>query len=302
MTIVLQIPACTNFCKPILYSCAAIILLGTSLSLSQDSAQVQLPPGYTEKDSIRVEQVPVPEQGQQQSDQKQPSEPAQEPQNTQQASTDSVQDTTQQDTAKSVSAWSFTLIPYKSTDSTKGNIISIIANPNERYENIIVIEIGENIYLQSQSRFVRYDVGGAGFLIGFLVPIRIPYVLTYYHAKATFHRAVVMKEDVVDTYITATNELRFGKSLLIKNIPFEYTPVFGVGYNNGIVIYRDYNGKLRGGETHYFFNYTIGLCIRQPFLIEKRYYTLGLSATYERAFTPDEDTKQRLVFSLLFGL
>jgi hypothetical protein len=197
--------------------------------------------------------------------------------------------------------WISAFVAYKGMDSSE-SFLNIIANPMFSVENSIVIEIGENIYLQSKTTFVRYIVGGAGFTGGILLPIKVPQVLVYFHAKASFHRAVPNGETEVMTYITATNELRVGKSILIKNIPFEYIPIVGGGYNNGVIVVRWPDGKLRGWDTHYFWHYMLGLEVRQPFVIKTRLYTLGLCMSYEQALIDDEDTKKRLDFSLLLGL
>jgi hypothetical protein len=174
-------------------------------------------------------------------------------------------------------------------------------NSKEPYEGIGVIEIGSNIYTKPNARFTKYIVDPAGFSLGVLIPLRFSHVSMYYHARGSFNGAVSDVKKAV-TYFTATNELRAGKSFYLGGIPCQFLPAAGIGYNNGMIITGMQSGNIIGLETHYYFHWEVGLCIRQLFVYQERLYSIGLNADFERAFIADEDTKQHLVISLLLGI
>jgi hypothetical protein len=145
-------------------------------------------------------------------------------------------------------------------------------------------------------------VGGSGVAVGFLFPLKIPFAMLYYHAKATFHWAVPNDTAILMALITATNEIRLGVPFTIQNIPFEYSPMAGIGLDNAVIGYTNLRGNVRGGYVEYYLHYMLGISIRQPFYVKKRCYSMGLSVDFERAFAFDEETKQRLVVALLLGL
>lgn len=193
----------------------------------------------------------------------------------------------------------FTFITNK--DTTSGNVISIVPIHSNIWEDVGILQIGEDFYLSGKSKFaLRYKIGTVGFLAGIYLPIRIPGTLIYYNARATFHKAVA--EQGTMTLATATNELRGGFPLLIKNIPFEYIPCIGIGYNNTVIIYNDPKQGVRGWDTHYYWHYAIGFTVRQPIIFKHRYSSLGITTSYERSFVFKEQTDQRLVLAFLIGL
>ena len=180
---------------------------------------------------------------------------------------------------------------------------SVIRTPQHlSYESLVVIEVALNEYLSSKTKLQQFDVGGSGVAVGLLFPLKIPFAMLYYHAKATFHWAVPNDTAILMALITATNEIRLGVPFTIQNIPFEYSPMAGIGLDNAVIGYTNLRGNVRGGYVEYYFHYMLGISIRQPFYIKKRCYSMGLSVDFERAFSFDDATKQRLVVALLLGL
>lgn len=189
------------------------------------------------------------------------------------------------------------------TDRDTSQAPSVIRTPRQlSYESMVVIEVALNEYLSSKTKMQHYDVGGSGVAVGFLFPLKIPFAMLYYHAKATFHWAVPDTAAILNTLITATNEIRLGVPFTIQNIPFEYSPMAGIGLNNAVIGYTNAGGNIRGGYVEYYFHYMLGISIRQPFYIKKQCYSMGLTADFERAFAYEDATKQRLVAALLLGL
>jgi hypothetical protein len=174
--------------------------------------------------------------------------------------------------------------------------------PHIVYENVAVVEIGLDEYLSVKLQKWGDNVTGSGIAVGFLLPVRLSFLMAYYHAKATIHWAMPKDSSIVQTFLTGTNELRIGAPLIIYNVPFEYVPMIGLGLNNCAIGYFSSQGKIRGGGMEYYLFYSVGLTIRQPFHVSKRFYSMGLSMDFERALTCDDGTKQRLVFALLLGL
>ena len=174
--------------------------------------------------------------------------------------------------------------------------------PHIVYENVAVVEVGLDEYLSLKLQKWGDNVTGSGIAVGFLLPVRLSFLMAYYHAKATIHWAMPKDSSIVQTFLTGTNELRIGAPLIISNMPFEYVPMIGMGLNNCAIGYFNSQGKIRGGGMEYYLFYSLGLTIRQPFHISKRFYSMGLSMDFERALTCDDGTKQRLVFALLLGL
>ena len=213
------------------------------------------------------------------------------------------QDTASADTSKAVPAKDSMSagLASKSQDSTLPFLI-IGFTPHILYENIAAVEVGLDEYLSIGPQKWGDNITGSGIAFGFLFPVKLSFLMVYYHVKATIHWAVPKDSTVVQTLLTGTNELRIGEPLTIYNMPFEYIPMIGIGLNNCAIGYATAQGRIRGGGMEYFFSYTISLTIRQPFHISKRFYSMGLSIDFEKAFTWDDNTKQRLVFALLLGL
>jgi len=189
----------------------------------------------------------------------------------------------------------------KRQDSTQPFLVIGFA-PHIVYENVAVVEVGLDEYLSLKLQKWGDNVTGSGVAVGFLFPVRLSLLMAYYHAKATIHWAMPKDSTIVQTFLTGTNELRIGVPLIIYNVPFEYVPMIGMGLNNCAIGYFTSQGKIRGGGMEYYLFYMLGLTIRQPFHVSKRFYSMGLSLDFERALTCDDGTKQRLVFALLLGL
>ena len=170
----------------------------------------------------------------------------------------------------------------------------------EPYEDVVVLEIGTNLYLKSNPAFTSNTVDVAGYVLGILIPLRLSYLSTYYHVRASFNRAVDADRRVVD-YFTATNEVRIGKSFYLGKIPCQFLPVVGIGYNNGMTVTGMQGGNILWGATHYYFHLMAGICVRQLILVQDRLYSIGLNADYESAVIANEDTKQHVIISLFIG-
>ncbi len=170
------------------------------------------------------------------------------------------------------------------------------------YENKIVLEVGLNEYFASQAQKWSFNVGGSGTAAGLLFPIKVPFAILYYHVKASFHWAVPQDTSVVTVLLTGINELRVGAPFTIQGMPFEYIPTFGIGLDNSVLAYATTVGNIRGGAEDYYFNYTLGLIIRQPFHVMNLFYSLGLNLDFERAFNCNDDTMQRIAVSILLGV
>jgi len=170
----------------------------------------------------------------------------------------------------------------------------------EPYESVVVLEIGTNLYLKSRPAFTSNSVDVAGYALGFLVPLRFSYLSTYYHVRASFNHAEDADRRSVE-YFTATNEIRIGKSFYLAEIPCQFLPVVGIGYNNGMTVTGMQGANLLWGATHYYFHLMAGLCVRQLFPVHDHLYSIGLNADYESAVIANEDTKQHVIVSLLMG-
>lgn len=170
----------------------------------------------------------------------------------------------------------------------------------EPYESVAVFEIGTNLYFKSRPVFSGNSVDMAGYVLGVLIPLRFSYLSTYYHVRASFNHAEDVYRRSVE-YFTATNEIRIGKSFYLGEIPCQFLPVVGIGYNNGMTVTGMQGGNLLGGATHYYFNVMAGLCVRQLFPVQEHLYSIGLNVDYESAVIANEDTKQHVIISLLMG-
>jgi hypothetical protein len=192
----------------------------------------------------------------------------------------------------------FTFITSK--DTANGKIISMVPPQSTIWEDFGILQIGEEFFLTGRSKFQeRYVNGNIGFIAGLMLPMRIPGTQIYYNARASFHKSVADTETSMLT--TATNEIRGGVPLLIKDFPFEYIPMIGIGFNNAVILRTIKNLGLVGFNTHYYWHYSMGLTVRQPLIFKRRYSSLGLSLCFERAFVFKEQTDQRLVLILLIG-
>jgi hypothetical protein len=192
----------------------------------------------------------------------------------------------------------FTFITSK--DTANGKIISMVPPQSTIWEDFGILQIGEEFFLTGRSKFQeRYVNGNIGFVAGLLLPMRIPGTQIYYSARASFHKSVADTETSMLT--TATNEIRGGVPLLIKDFPLEYVPMIGIGFNNAVILRSFKNLGLVGFNTHYYWHYSLGLTARQPLIFKRRYSSLGLSICFERAFVFKEQTDQRLVLILLIG-
>ncbi len=174
--------------------------------------------------------------------------------------------------------------------------------PRLSYESSMVLEIALNQYFASKADELVYNVGSSGLAVGLLFPVKFPYAMVYYHVKGTFHWAVPKDTAIVMAMLTATNEIRLGVPLTFRNIPFEYSPMVGIGINNAAVAYTNRGGNIRGGGVEYYFHYTVGLAVRQPIYVASTVYSMGFSVDYEQGFTVDANTKQRLVVALIIGI
>jgi hypothetical protein len=166
-------------------------------------------------------------------------------------------------------------------------------------EKSISIELGMNFLLASLPMFYSDTINGQGVSYGIMAPIKIPQGLLWFRVKAIFHgtRSYRGKQH----YITAVNEIIGGKSLRIKAIPFEYTPVIGIGFNNGIVVQKMFNPGFMGAAVHYYWHYDIGILIRERYRLRNTHLAQGVLIDFERAFVYDDNPKMRFNLSLVMS-
>jgi len=161
----------------------------------------------------------------------------------------------------------------RAKNSTGASAFSIEMNPGTQYERIVTVEFGLKFYPKSYPSFQRVDtVAPAGVLIGFSLPVRVPFVTTTYRAKLSLNK--IHKEYALDGrdkhYLQASNELLVGKALNIRAMPdLQYLPQAGVGFNNGISVGRDATDQIKGMHTHYFLSYTLSLAVRKRNILPK---------------------------------
>ena len=69
-------------------------------------------------------------------------------------------------------------------------------------------------------------------MVGIGLPIRVPFVIVHYEVKAYFHQAI--NGDLSLTYVNGANEINIGKAITFGNIPLDFAPQLGIGFDNGI--------------------------------------------------------------------
>jgi hypothetical protein len=166
-------------------------------------------------------------------------------------------------------------------------------------EKSISFELGLNFLLASTPIYVSDTINNQGMNIGILVPIRVPQALLWYRVKALFHGTRSYHGN--QNYITGVNEILGGKSLRIKSIPFEYTPLLGIGFDNGIILQNMFKAGFMGAAVHYYWHYDIGFIIREQYRIKDTHLAQGLLVNFERAFAYDDNSKMRLNISLIMS-
>ena len=165
-------------------------------------------------------------------------------------------------------------------------------------ENTGEIFFGENFYFQRDPHFDHNHIGWSGTVVGIGLPIRVPFVIVHYEVKAYFHQAI--NGDLSLTYVNGANEINVGKAITFGNIPLDFAPQLGIGFDNGITT-RTVDVGIKGMETHYFWYADYGLAIRIAIPAVKFRFFSGLLINYERAFAPNEDTKQRMNIRIIVG-
>jgi hypothetical protein len=166
-------------------------------------------------------------------------------------------------------------------------------------EKSISLELGLNFLLASPPIFVSDTINNQGMNIGFMVPIRVPRALLWYRVQTLFHGTRSYRGNQM--YLTAVNEFLGGKSLRIKSIPFEYTPLLGIGFNNGIILQNMFKAGFMGAGVHYYWHFDIGFIIREQYRIKDVNLTQGLLVNFARAFVYDDNSKMRLNVSLILS-
>ena len=166
------------------------------------------------------------------------------------------------------------------------------------HENVGEIFVGENFYLKADPHFDHNHIGWSGTEVGIALPLRLPFIIMHYEIKAYFHQAI--NGDMSLTYVNGANEIVIGKAISFGRVPLEFAPQLGVGFDNGITA-RVLDARIKGMETHYFWYADYGLAIRIPIRGTKLRFFSGILIDYERAFAPNEDTKQRLNVRLIVG-
>lgn len=186
---------------------------------------------------------------------------------------------------------------YKSR--SKSTVMLVPENFISR-EKGISVELGMNTYPAIVPMFNKDTIGIAGLSLGIMVPIRLPYVVSWVRIKATFHSST-HNPWKNRTYVTGTNEILVGKPFFIKNLPFEYTPVVGWGFNNGIILWNMWEKGFKGTETHYFSHYNIGLMVRNQYRAWNQVFTGGVMINWESSFFDPILVTKRINLSVLLG-
>jgi hypothetical protein len=166
-------------------------------------------------------------------------------------------------------------------------------------EKSISLELGLNFLPASTPIYVSDTINNQGMNIGILVPIRVPHALLWYRVKALFHGTRSYRGN--QNYVTGVNEILGGKSLRIKSIPFEYTPLLGIGFNNGIILQNMFKAGFMGAAVHYYWHYNIGFIVREQYRVKDVHLAQGLLVNFERAFIYDDNSKMRFNVSLIMS-
>jgi hypothetical protein len=169
-------------------------------------------------------------------------------------------------------------------------------------ENMGYFEAGFEIIPMKTPRFVTQTIGVGGLRLGFGFPLRFPFMLTYVRLRASFHGALNdfgPPKEQERTYITASNELTFGRRLSFTAKTYELYPHLSLGFSNGIAVSSGTEEGLKGHNQHYYLHWGVGLAVRKRFVSGKTRFAVGLQLSYERAFVRDEDAKQRLGLTAL---
>jgi hypothetical protein len=169
-------------------------------------------------------------------------------------------------------------------------------------EKGISVEIGMNTYPAALPKFYSDTIGVVGLPIGIMVPIRIPYIVSWVRIKAIFHSSTRRSTHIkTETYVTGTNEILVGKPFFIKNLPYEYTPVIGWGFNNGIILWNIWEKGFKGSETHYYSHYDLGLMVRNQYRVRDQVITGGVMLNWESSFFDPINVTKRINLSLILG-
>jgi hypothetical protein len=166
-------------------------------------------------------------------------------------------------------------------------------------EKSISLELGLNFLLASPPIYVSDTINNQGMNIGLMVPIRVPQALLWYRVQTLFHGTRSYRGNQM--YLTAVNEFLGGKSLRIKSIPFEYTPLLGIGFNNGIILQNMFQAGFMGAAVHYYWHYDIGFIIREQYRFKDVQLIQGLLVNFARAFVYDDNSKMRFNMSLIMS-
>jgi hypothetical protein len=169
-------------------------------------------------------------------------------------------------------------------------------------EKMVSTELGLNFYSSSPLILNQRDTcAGTGFMIGLLIPIRIPNILVWYRAQAMFHGATVNGEKTW-VYATAVNELLLGKAFLIKGLPFEIAPVAGGGIANGLSIgVKSGGGGMMINNLHPYLFLDAGLMIRGRYQMGSIPFSQGILLSSQFEFLGFEDSSFRFGVSLVTG-
>jgi hypothetical protein len=92
-----------------------------------------------------------------------------------------------------------------------------------------------------------------------------------------------------------------GKALRIKALPFEYTPVIGMGFNNGIILNNMFKAGFKGAAVHYYWHYNIGILVREQYRVFSTRLAQGGMINFERAFVYDDNPKMRFSITLIMS-
>ncbi|MBN1127656.1 MAG: GAF domain-containing protein [Chitinispirillaceae bacterium] len=166
-------------------------------------------------------------------------------------------------------------------------------------EKSATLEIGLDIIPISLPMFYSDTIGKQGMSIGLMLPIEVPHALVWYRVKALFHstNSYYGKHN----YITGVNEIIGGKALRIKALPLEYTPVIGIGFNNGIILQNMFQSGFKGTGVHYYWHYNIGVVVREQYHAFSTRFAQGGMINFERAFVYDDNPKMRISISLIMS-
>lgn len=165
---------------------------------------------------------------------------------------------------------------------------------------VLSFELGMNLYGQPFTSFSREDtIGRMGVAFGVLIPIRVPKVLLWYHVRALFH-GTESRKNGGRKYWSGVNEVLAGKPLLVKYLPFEYTPIAGLGLTEGIIIQKNLSAFYLN-ESHPFLFTNLGLLIRNRTEQNDGASLHGVLFTWERGFFGAIDSKMRFGFTAVYG-